>query len=564
MTTPVSGSSLPQARDVHQHNHFHNSRDSHSRHYQHTHHNHHARSQNRNSNSNSNVNVNNDNVNVNVNSNANTETDTYSGKRGHKRTDSDEPTIIVETISVLQIIDSSGATVTLQTLTPSGGFTPATTINPGSDTSTVDPSTESVAALSLPSISTATSDDAGADSSSTTSTSTIDPTVTPSESSMPTSFPTLSYSPLTSTPLSGSSVFPSLTGVTNTTQASSLSSTSISSNSTSSTSTTSILPFSAESIDSSATSSPVLSSSSSSSSLLSSNSSSPISVTTTTSSGSSSASITSESSVFASSTGSGGDGVGLGGNVQPSSSSTSTADGASGSSSSGPGAATVAGSVLGGVAALAAILILALYLLRWKKRQNTKQLMRGSGSERGPGGALVENSGPAGGGNSGAMSETRRRSIPFAIPAAFASLTGHKRNSGRSGASSDGGERGFSKVSGRKLPPVIQFGGDGYSDPRDTMMSDQSIEYRDSQAFPGVANAGPTRLALGAPMRPDSGIPVYNPGPARTPITEQAPITPPDTSPLEPPPRDPLGPSRPSQDGSNRSHVSVSRFTEVL
>lgn len=249
--------------------------------------------------------------------------------------------------------------------------------------------------------------------------------------------------------------------------------------------------------------------------------------------------------------------------MQPSSSSTSTADGDSGSSSSGPGAATVAGSVLGGVAALAALLVLALFLLRWKKRQNTKQLMRGSGSERGPGGALVGNSGPAGGGNSGAMSETRR-SIPFAIPAALASLTGHKRNSGRSGASSDGGERGFSKVSGRKLPPVIQFGGDGYSDPRDTILSDQSIDYRDSQAFPGLAPAGPTRLAVGAPMRPDSGIPVYNPGPARTPITEQAPLTPPDTSPLEPPPRDPLGPSRPSQDGSNRSHVSVSRFTEVL
>ncbi|KAI0897812.1 hypothetical protein F4806DRAFT_378288 [Annulohypoxylon nitens] len=539
MTTPVSGSSLPQARDVHQHNHFHNSRDSHSRHYQHTH-NHHARSQNRNSN-----------VNVNVNANTN------SGKRGHKRTDSDEPTIIVETVSVLQIIDSSGATVTLQTLTPSGGFTPATTINPGSDTTTVDPATESVSAQGLSSISTATSDDAGADSSSTTSTSTIDPTVTPSESSMPTSFPTLSYSPLTSTPLSGSSVFPSLAGVTNTTQASS---TSISSNSTSSTSTTSILPFSAESINSSSTSSPVLSSSSS----LSSDFSSSTSVTTTTSSGSSSASITSDSSsAFASSTGSGGDGVGLGGNVQPSSSSTSTADGDSGSSSSGPGAATVAGSVLGGVAALAALLVLALFLLRWKKRQNTKQLMRGSGSERGPGGALVGNSGPAGGGNSGAMSETRR-SIPFAIPAALASLTGHKRNSGRSGASSDGGERGFSKVSGRKLPPVIQFGGDGYSDPRDTILSDQSIDYRDSQAFPGLAPAGPTRLAVGAPMRPDSGIPVYNPGPARTPITEQAPLTPPDTSPLEPPPRDPLGPSRPSQDGSNRSHVSVSRFTEVL
>ncbi|KAI2473890.1 hypothetical protein F4781DRAFT_7118 [Annulohypoxylon bovei var. microspora] len=517
MTTPVSGSSLPQARDVHQHNHFHNSRDSHSHHYQHTHHNHHhVRSQN---------------------SNADSNLD--SSKRGHKRTDSDEPTIIVETVSVLQIIDSSGATVTLQTLTPSGA-TPATTIHPGSDTTTVDPGTESVSDLGFSTTLTATSDDEGDGSSSTTSTPTIDPTVAPSESSMPTSFPTLSYSPLTSTPLSGSPVFPSLAGVTNTTQASS--STSIFPNSTSSTS--SALSFSAESVNSSST--PVLSSSSS----FFSSSDSSTSATTTTSSESASTTSGSSSSAFASasSTGTGGGDVGLGGNVQPSSSSTSTADGASSSSSDGPGAATVAGSVLGGVAALAFLLILALYVLRWKKRQNTNQLMRGSTSERGDGSG---------------MAEQRRRSIPFAIPAALASLTGHKRISGRSGASSDGGERGFSKVSGRKLPPVIQFGGDGYSDPRDTIMSDQSIDYRDSQAFPGLGSTGPTRLAVGAPMRPESGVPVYNPGPARTPVTGQAPFTP-DTSPLEPPPRDPLGPSRPSQDGSSRSHASVSRFTEVL
>ncbi|KAF3064065.1 hypothetical protein GL218_02526 [Daldinia childiae] len=186
--------------------------------------------------------------------------------------------------------------------------------------------------------------------------------------------------------------------------------------------------------------------------------------------------------------------------------------------------------------------------------------MRGSTSERGPGGGLVGNSGPGGGGEGG-MSETRRRSVPFAIPAALASLTGYKHFSGRSAASSDGGERGFSKVSGRKLPPVIQFGGDGYSDPRDTILSDQSIDYRDS-AFPGLGGGlAPTRLAVGAPMRPESGIPVFNPGPARTPKTEQVPFSP--VSELEPP-RDPLGRSHPSHDGSSRSHGSASRFTEEL
>ncbi|KAI0840069.1 hypothetical protein F5Y06DRAFT_247343 [Hypoxylon sp. FL0890] len=509
MTTPVSGSSLPQARDVHQHNHFHNSRDSHNRHHHTYHTHHHARSQNSNP------------------------------KKGHKRTDSDEPTIIVETVSVLQLIDSTGAILTLQTLSPSEP-TPATTT--ASDTGLVS-------ALGFPSSSSTTSDDDGDGLPSTTSIPTIDPTVAPSESSMPTSFPTLSYSPLTSAPLSGSPVFPSLAGVTNTTQGpSSLgSSSSLFSNSTSS-----VLSFSAESINTSSVSVSVLAGSSFS------GSSTSTSATTTTSSESTSTS----GSSFGSPTSSGTDGGGfIGGNAQPSSSSTSTTDGASGSSD-GPGAATVAGSVLGGVAALAFILILALGFLRWKKRQNTLRLMRGSTSERGPGGALVGNSGPGGG--DGAMSE-RRRSVPFAIPAALANLTGHKRFSGRSAASSDGGERGFSKVSGRKLPPVIQFGGDGYTDPRATILSDQSIEYRDSQAFPGLKNLGPTRLAVGAPMRPESGIPVYNPGPARTPIHEQAPFSPyTDDTHLEPPSRDPLGRSHPSHDGSSRSHGSASRFTEAL
>ncbi|KAI1099004.1 hypothetical protein F4804DRAFT_99596 [Jackrogersella minutella] len=537
MTTPVSGSSLPQARDVHQHNHFHNSKDSHGPHYHHTHHNHqHVRSENSNT-----------------------------SKGGHKRTDSDsDPTIIIETVSVLQIIDSSGATITLQTLTPSTPI-PATTVNPGSDT-TVDPGTGSVSALTYPTTTSATtSDDEGDDLPSNTSNSTIDPTVAPSESSMPTSFPTLSYSPLTSTPLSGSPGFPSLAGVTNTTQASS---TSLFPNSTS-TSSSSVISFSAESIISSSIS--VLASSSSFSSS-SSDSSTPATTTTDSPSPSASASSTTSGSFYgsatATSTGTGDGNVGVGGNAQPSASSTSTAAASDSSSSDGPGAATVAGSVLGGVAALAFLLVLVLFLLKWKKRQNTKQLMRGSTGERSAGGGLVENSGPSGGAGGGesAMSEPRR-SVPFAIPAALASLTGYKRfsSSGRSGASSDGGERGFSKVSGRKLPPVIQFGGDGYSDPRDTILSDQSIEYRDSQAFPGLRNMGPTRLAVGAPMRPDSGIPVYNPGPARTPVTEQAPFSPyTDTLPLEPPPKDPLGRSRPSQDGSHRSHASASRFTEVL
>ncbi|KAI2621720.1 hypothetical protein GGR54DRAFT_76854 [Hypoxylon sp. NC1633] len=514
MPTPVSGSSLPQARDVHQHNHFHDIRDNHNHHY-HTHHNHHVRSQ-------------------------------QSNKRGHKRTDS-ESTVIVETVSVLQLIDSTGGTLTLQTLSHSNPTPATSTTGPGSDI-TAGPSTGILSALGLPTSLPGTSNDDG-DGLLSTSSSAIDTTVAPSESSMPTSFPTLSYSPLTSAPLSGSPIFPSLAGVTNTTQ--------VPSSSLFPNSTASIHSFSAESFNGSSVSSLA---SNSSSSLFSSSSTPAISTT----SQFDSTTITSGSSFgTATATGTNDGNFGFGGNAQPSASSTATAGAGSGSSDSAVPAATVAGSVLGGVAGLAFVLVLALVFLRWKKRQNTLKLMRGSTNERGSGGVLVGNTGPSGG-DGGGMSE-RRRSIPFAIPATLASLTGYKRSSGPSAVSADGGERGFSKISGRRLPPVLQFGGDGYSDPRDTVLSDQSIDYRDSQAFPGLTGSGPTRLAVGAPMRPESGIPVFNPGPARTPITEQGPFTPyTDSSPLEPPHRDPLGRSHPSHDGSSRSHGSASRFTEEL
>ncbi|KAI1079372.1 hypothetical protein F5B20DRAFT_175682 [Whalleya microplaca] len=527
MTGPVSGSSLPQARDVHQHHHFHNNRDNHN-HYHHHNTHHHARSP------------------------------SSGGKFAHKRNNS-EPTIIVETVSVLELIDSTGATVSVHTLTPEP--TTATSSSPDTHT-TVDTNAGTATAVdsSSVSLSVGISDHDGGSSTLSTPIPTIDPTLTLSESSMSPSFPTLSYTPLTSAPLSGSSGFPSLPGVTNTTtQASStalsIDSSSIDSSSTSSNSTVSLLSFS-----SGASSTSSVSTSASSSSFFFSGSSTASPSTTSSSATSSYGS----SSASASSTGTGGGivgGVGGGGDAASSPSSTAADDGSD--SSDGPTPATVAGSVLGGLAGLAFILILALGIIRWKKRQNTQKLMQGTASERGPSGTLVGNTSPSGdgsgGGGGGAMSE-RRRSVPFAIPSALANLTGYKRSSGHT-QSSDGGERGFSKVSGRKLPPVIQFGGDGYSDPRATIMSEQSIEYRDSQMFLGTPAS--SRLAVGSPMRPESGVPVFNVGPARTPVTEQGPFPPPgDTSSLEPPPRDPLGRSHPSHDGSSRSHGSVSRFTE--
>ena len=72
-------------------------------------------------------------------------------------------------------------------------------------------------------------------------------------------------------------------------------------------------------------------------------------------------------------------------------------------------------------------------------------------------------------------------------------------------------------VSGKKLISVLQSGGDGYSDPRGSVMSGSSY-YRDSM-FPNTLP--PQRLQLGSPMRPESGVVIMRSGPGRTPIQEQ-------------------------------------------
>ncbi|KAK7967766.1 uncharacterized protein PG986_002043 [Apiospora aurea] len=269
---------------------------------------------------------------------------------------------------------------------------------------------------------------------------------------------------------------------------------------------------------------------------------------------------------------SGGAGSGSSSNGSPDGSPDGSSDGSSDSGSKPTPPGTVAGSVIGSVAGVAFLLVLALMLLRWKKRQNALKLRD---SNKSPGG-LITGAGVAAGkdnpfddphppatANSSAMSQ--RRSAPFAIPAALANLTGsQKRYSDRTDAASvEGGEKGFQKVSGRKLPSVLHYGGDGYSEPsnRDTVMSDQSSMsyYRDSQGFFG--GPGMPRLALGSPMRPESGVPVFHEGPARKAQTETGHFSPTN---LEPPARDPLGRSHPSQDGSNRTHGSASRFTEEI
>ncbi|KAI0540132.1 hypothetical protein GGR58DRAFT_499539 [Xylaria digitata] len=554
MTDQVSGSSLPQTRDLgrqqqpeqeqqqeqpsrHTHLHYRNVKSSHQHNHNHQHL-HHVRSQR--------------------------------NRIPDRRDTSDDDlqntsdiVVIVETISVLQVTDLTGATI-IRTLPHDYSATPIVTSSQSESTGAG--TTDYPSSTDLPdttSTSSVSDDGNGAgDLSSSSSTSVIEePTVTPSGSSMPTTFPTLSYAPITSTPLSPTPVFPSLSGLSNSTL-SSLYASSVSSNSTASFRSFTHASDGNFTIFGGETSIRSKASHSSSSSFASSSSSVFTHSVLETSTSESSSSVTHSTSTAKpdvtpangdNGTGSTTDTAGGGDPV-----STSASDSDSGNAS----AATIAGSVVGAISGLAIILILAAVLLRWKKRQSSAKLIQRSGNDRGYGAtATIGSGGPSGDGN---MSQ-RRRSIPFAIPAALANLSGHSRFS-RSTVSSDGGERGFAKISGRKLPPVIQFGGDGYTDPRATMMSDQSIDYRASQNFFGEAPL--SRLAVGAPMLQETSIPVFHASPARTAVETPGAFSDPfsddhsiDSHTQAP---DLVGRSHLPHDRSTRSHGSFSRFTEDI
>ncbi|RFU75154.1 hypothetical protein TARUN_7088 [Trichoderma arundinaceum] len=195
----------------------------------------------------------------------------------------------------------------------------------------------------------------------------------------------------------------------------------------------------------------------------------------------------------------------------------------------------VIGGVVGGVAGAAFFLVLVLLALRYKRRQGNAALPAGqpASESRGlPPTAGAPSGAPSGGDGSGSGGAMTERYGTAALTAAFTGSTA--KRSSASVKSAEAGERGFYRVSGRKLPSVLQVGGDGYSDPRTSVMSGTSDYYRGSQAFDPFGGAG-TRLQLGAPMRPDSGVPVVRSGPARAVVAEPNPFADPTTPPADAP-----------------------------
>jgi hypothetical protein len=145
-----------------------------------------------------------------------------------------------------------------------------------------------------------------------------------------------------------------------------------------------------------------------------------------------------------------------------------------------------------------------------------------------------------------------RSAASGAVAAALAGLTGKKTLP--FSRSAESGERGFYRVSGRKLPSVLHTGGDGYSDPRESTASGSSDYYRGSQAFEPASGSG-GQLALGVPMRPVSGVPIIRSGPARVAITE---------NPFADPPASPNNLSTRTLGSRDSPRASGSRFQEGI
>ena len=159
----------------------------------------------------------------------------------------------------------------------------------------------------------------------------------------------------------------------------------------------------------------------------------------------------------------------------------------------------IAGAVVGGVAGLAALLILAFYILRHMK-QKRGGAVRLSASSLSPGliagGAAV----------SSPMSEKRSPGRFLPIYNAFRTKTSPKQLGSSEPAGSI--EPSFVRLSGRKLPSVLQHGGDGYGGPGEVppipqhlsqQLNDASFYADDTGYHGGTGDKGvSTAVAAGA------------------------------------------------------------------
>lgn len=113
---------------------------------------------------------------------------------------------------------------------------------------------------------------------------------------------------------------------------------------------------------------------------------------------------------------------------------------------------------MGGIAGAAMVLVLIVLLFRWRRKQR--------GQRRIISPPIPQTIGAGGGGETGTMTQ-RSSSAPIAAAGFFGRLRPISSQTARTAATTDTApsERGFQKISGRKLTSVLASRGDGYDDP---------------------------------------------------------------------------------------------------
>ncbi|KAI0998095.1 hypothetical protein K3495_g10096 [Podosphaera aphanis] len=222
------------------------------------------------------------------------------------------------------------------------------------------------------------------------------------------------------------------------------------------------------------------------------------------------------------------------------------------SSSESKPVAAIAGGVAGGIAGVALIIILILFLLR-RHRNNKIMLLFGSSTAITSSSSRIPSGQPPG-------EILPRQPRPY-ISAALASFTRKKKSSqkpvGTTSVIHDN-ERGFYRVSGRKLPSVMNHGGDGYGGFTDepNIQSASSL-CRELHLFRGGSPNPSTSIRSFSATQPVNGMPIVRSSPSQNLVAEEEPSVNSDKNQLRQP--DALGRSRPSLDASH-----TSRFTEEL
>ncbi|KAG8534147.1 uncharacterized protein KY384_000991 [Bacidia gigantensis] len=259
---------------------------------------------------------------------------------------------------------------------------------------------------------------------------------------------------------------------------------------------------------------------------------------------------------------------------------TTSAGSGAGSGSGTPPTKVLVGGIVGGCAGLILILVAILFLLRWRKGQ--------VGRRRSISPPVPQLAGAGSAALGGGM--TQRSSTRSNVPIAAAAILNRLRPASSQTAtttSTGPSEKGFQKISGRKLPSVLHSGGDGYGEasagqagssapparsiapgqspfaglapalrpPSPQRSLSGSSFYRDSRGFYGGVvpaesasedrtdpSSSPTSSSPTFPVPPSSGVPfagaghppgtsspgVLNirPGPARQPVIQQGGIVP--------------------------------------